>query len=239
MNLDAIFFGAHPDDAELSCGGTIAKMVSSKKKIGIVDLTAGEMGTRGSKDTRLEELKKASKILHISVRENLGIKDGWIENSKANQLKVIKIIRKYKPGIIFMPYQNDRHPDHSNASRLIRESAFYSGLIKIKTALSGKDQQAFRPKKNFYFMQTYTFEPSFIVDISEHFGIKMRAVRCYSSQFYDPDSKEPKTFISDKKFIEYLEARAAFYGFQIGVKYGEPFFCEDNLKLDIGSIFNC
>ena len=239
MNLDAIFFGAHPDDAELSCGGTIAKMVSGRKKIGIVDLTAGEMGTRGSRETRFEELKKAGRILKISVRENLGIKDGWIENNKINQLKVIKIIRKYKPGIIFMPYQNDRHPDHTNANRLVRESAFYSGLLKLKTSLSGKAQQAFRPKKNFYFMQTFTFEPSFIVDITEHFDIKMQAVRCYASQFYNPDSTEPDTFISDKKFMEYLEARAAFYGFRIGVKYGEPFYCEDNLKLDIESIFNC
>lgn len=239
MNLDAIFFAAHPDDAELSCGGTIAKMVSRKKKVGIVDLTAGEMGTRGSRETRFKELNKAAIILNITVRENLRIKDGQIENNKTNQLKVIKIIRKYKPGIIFMPYQNDRHPDHSNANRLVRESAFFSGLNKLKTSFSGKNQAAFRPDKNFYFMQTYTFEPSFIVDISEFFDIKMKAVKCYSSQFYDPESKEPDTFISDKKFIEYLEARATFYGFQIGVKYGEPFYCEDNIKLDIESIFNC
>jgi bacillithiol biosynthesis deacetylase BshB1 len=239
MNLDAIFFGAHPDDAELSCGGTIAKMVSANKKIGIADLTSGELGTRGSKETRFKELEKASKVLNISVRDNLGIKDGSIENSKSNQKKIITLLRKYRPSVIFIPYEKDRHPDHQNANRLIKESAFYSGLNKIKTSFRGKTQNSFRPSKNYYFMQTYTFEPSFIVDITDYFEIKMKAVKCYSSQFYDPKSSEPNTFISDKKFIEYLEARAAFYGFQIGVKYGEPFYCEDNLKLDIDSIFNC
>ncbi len=239
MKLDVIFFAAHPDDAELSCGGTIAKMVKAGKKAGIIDLTSGELGTRGSEEIRSKELAKASNILKLTVRENLMLKDGNIENNERNRLKVISAIRTYKPTIIFLPYEYDRHPDHQHANKLIRESAFYSGLNKLETQFEGVPQQAFRPLRNIYFMQTYTFDPSFIIDITDVFETKMKAVRCYSSQFYNPKSKEPGTFISDKKFIEYLEARATFYGFQIGVKYGEPFFMEEKLKLDIDNIFNC
>lgn len=238
IKLDAIFFAAHPDDAELSCGGTIAAMTASKKKIGIIDLTAGELGTRGSKSTRANEAENAGKILNITVRENLGIKDGLIENNEKNRIKIITIIRKYRPDIIFMPYAKDRHPDHSHASRLITESAFYSGLIKIDTNYAGKKQTAYRPSRNFYFMQTYTFEPGFIIDVTKYFETKMKAVRCYSSQFYNPKSKEPDTFISDKKFLEYLESRASYFGFQIGVKYGEPFYSEEKIKMSIDSLFN-
>jgi bacillithiol biosynthesis deacetylase BshB1 len=239
MELDVVFFAAHPDDAELSCGGTIIKFVNSGKKVGIIDLTGGELGTRGTVEIRKREAKSASNVLKISFRDNLGIKDGNIENSSVNRAKIISAIRKYKPRIIFLPYKSDRHPDHQNANLLIKESAFYSGLPKIRTILNGTGQQPHRPHRNIYFMQTYTFEPSFIVDITNEFDTKMKAVRCYASQFYDPSSKEPKTFISDKKFIEYLEARAAFYGFMAGVKYGEPFFLEDKLKLDVRSIFEC
>ena len=149
-----------------------------------------------------------------------------------NRLKVIKLIRKYRPQIIFLPYPSDRHPDHIHSSILVKESAFYSGLEKLKTRYNGKLQAHHRPVKMIYYMQTYTFEPSFIVDITEQFEKKMKAVKCYYSQFYNKNMKGPATFISDKKFIEYIEARAAFYGFQIGVKYGEPFYIEEELKID-------
>lgn len=232
MNLDAIFFGAHPDDAELSCGGTIIKLVESSKKAGIIDLTHGELGTRGTKKIRAEETKNACKILGVKIRENLGFKDTNIENTFQNRLKIIKFIRKYKPKIIFLPYPSDRHPDHVHTSKLVKESAFYSGLAKLKTRYDGKVQTNHRPVKTIYYMQTYTFEPSFIVDITDQFKKKMKAVKCYYSQFYNKKNKGPSTFISDKKFIEYIEARAVFYGFQIGVKYGEPFYMEEKLKID-------
>jgi bacillithiol biosynthesis deacetylase BshB1 len=237
MKIDVIFFAAHPDDAELSCGGTIAKLINSGKSVGIIDLTEGELSTRGTLKLRKIESKRASSVLKLSLRENLHIKDGNIANNPVNRLKIIRVIRKYQPKVIFMPYSNDRHPDHYNANVLIKESSFYSGLAKIETKLDGEKQNALRPSKNIYFMQTFTFEPSFIVDITEEFDIKMKAVKCYSSQFYDEKSTEPDTFISDKKFIEYLEARAAFYGFQIGVKYGEPFYMEEKIKFDVHNLF--
>jgi N-acetylglucosamine malate deacetylase 1 len=232
IKLDALFFASHPDDVELSCGGTVLKLEKSGKKTGITDLTKGELSTRGNIQLRAEEAKKAGKILGIKIRENLNLHDGDITNTNANRLKVIKIIRKYKPSVVFIPYPSDRHPDHIHTSILVRESAFYSGLAKIKTTLVGKKQKQHRPAKLVYYMQTYTFEPSFIVDITNEFRKKMEAVKCYNSQFYNKQSKEPETFISDKKFLEYLEARAAFYGFQIGVKYGEPFYTEEKLNVN-------
>ena len=238
MNLDVLFFAAHPDDIELSCGGTLAKLVKIGKKVGIIDLTQGELGTRGSKNLRLTEAQKAGRTLGVLLRENLKFKDGNIVNSYANRLKVITAIRKYKPDIIFAPYFNDRHPDHIHASLLVKESAFYSGLMKITSRHSGKLQDHHRPKKIIFYMQTYTFNPSFIIDISKEFELKMKAIKCYSSQFYNPINKDPQTFISDKKFIEYIESRASFYGFQIGVKYGEPYFIEGNIKLSPESLFD-
>lgn len=233
MKLDALFFAAHPDDAELCCGGTIAKLVKSGKKTGIVDLTMGELGTRGSAATRKKEAGKASKVLGLSVRENLKIRDGDIENNPKNRLKVISVIRRYRPEIIFLPHFYDRHPDHGNAHILVKQSAFYSGLSKIHIP----GLAAHKPKRNFYYMQTYTFEPSFIVDISDTFKIKMSAIACYSSQFYNPEMKGPETFISDKKFIDYISARSEFYGFEIGVKYGEPFYTEEKIKIDSSGLF--
>jgi bacillithiol biosynthesis deacetylase BshB1 len=237
MKLDALFFGAHPDDVELSCGGTVAKMINSGNSVGIIDLTQGELGTRGSKDIREKEAIKAAGELGVTIRENLKFNDGNIENTLSNRLKVILVIRKYKPDIIFAPYLHDRHPDHMHASLLVREGAFFSGLTKITSILNGKHQEPFRPKRLCYFMQTYTFEPSFVIDITDEFETKMKAIKCYASQFYDPNSREPETFISDKKFIEYIEVRAKFYGFQIGVQYGEPFYTEEKIKLNPLSLF--
>jgi len=235
--LDVLVFAAHPDDAELSCGGTISRLVKMGKKTGIVDLTLGELGTRGTVSIRQAETKKASGILGISMRINLKLEDGNIQNTLQNRLKVIRVIRSWRPDIIFLPYPNDRHPDHIHASILVKESSFYSGLNKLKSVFNKKVQQSYRPKKLIYFMQTYSFEPSFIIDITNDFDTKMKAVRCYSSQFYNKYSREPETFISDKKFMEFLEARAKVYGFMAGVKYGEPFYTEEKLNLDPLALF--
>lgn len=234
MKLDALFFAAHPDDAELCAGGTIKKLSKAGKKTGIIDLTRGELGTRGSVIERASESENASKILGLSARENLSIQDGNIENTPENRLKVISAIRKYRPEIIFFPHYHDRHPDHYHTHHLIKDAAFYSGLAKIVTP----GLKPHRPKRNFYYMQTYTFEPNIIIDISDTFTHKMKAVACYSTQFYNPDSKGPKTFISDKKFIEYITARLKFYGFQIGAEYGEPFYTEEKIKLDVKKLFD-
>ncbi len=237
MILDVLVFAAHPDDAELAMGGTIARFANEGFSVGIVDLTRGEMGTRGSADTRQKEALEAAKILKTSIRENLLIPDGDIEITNGNIRKVVMLMRKYKPKIVFAPYFSDRHPDHINASKLIKRAMFVSGLEKIKTTESEIAQRAYRPAKLFYYMQTYTFEPSFIVDISNFFETKMKAVWAYSTQFHNPESSEPETFISSPEFIEYVDARAKFYGFQVGKKFGEPFYCEEKIELNLIGMF--
>lgn len=237
MNLDVLIFAAHPDDAELSMGGTIAKLVTNNKKVGIIDMTRGEMGTRGTVETRADESAKASKILGISYRENLDLIDGNVKFSQENLKKVVSAIRKHKPKIVFGPYKNDRHPDHIGAHQLVKEAMFFSGAAKFETISEKNVQENFRPERVFYYMQTYEFEPSFIVDISDTFDLKMKAVRAYSTQFYDPESSEPETFISSPRFIRYVEARATVFGFQIGKDYGEPFYSEEKIELNLASLF--
>lgn len=238
MNLDALVFAAHPDDAELAMGGTIAKFNKENLKIGIIDLTRGELGTRGTAETRQKEAFEAAIILKSSVRENLDLPDGNIANTKENLIKIIMIIRKYKPKIIFAPYFNDRHPDHIDASKLVKRAMFSTGLQKIKTFDKEVPQAAYRPAKLIYYMQTYTFKPSFIVDISDTFQLKMDAVKSYSTQFHNPKSIEPETFISKPGFLNYIESRAVFYGFQIGKNYGEAFFCEEEIEMNIKNLFD-
>ncbi|HUX93997.1 MAG TPA: bacillithiol biosynthesis deacetylase BshB1 [Ignavibacteriaceae bacterium] len=236
MNLDALVFAAHPDDAELSMGGTIHKLTSHNLKVGIIDFTKGELGTRGSAETRQKEAFQAAIILKVAVRENLDIPDGFIQRNKENLMKVIMMIRRYKPKIIFAPYFNDRHPDHIDASILVKEGMFSTGLGKVKTFEKEMIQEAYRPTRLYYYMQTYTFEPSFIVDITDSFSQKMKAIKCYETQFHNPRSVEPETFISRPEFIDYVQSRSQFYGFQIGKHYGEPFYCEEKIELDI---LNC
>lgn len=239
MNLDVLIFAAHPDDAELSMGGTIAKLINSGLKVGIVDLTRGELGTRGSAETRLKEAQKASEILNISHRENLSFKDGFINVQEKYLIKIVSRIRKYQPIIVFAPYFNDRHPDHIGCGLLIKEAMFFSGLPKIVTEDNEKIQSPYRPKKLFYYMQTYEFKPTFIIDISDTFEIKMEAIKAYETQFHKPNSVEPETFISQPNFLKYIEARAKVFGFKIGKDYGEPFFCEEEIEFDlIGFIKN-
>lgn len=235
MNLDVLIFAAHPDDAELSMGGTIAKLTKAKMKVGIIDMTKGELGTRGTIETRKEEAKKASEILGLAFRENLEFADGKVKFNQDFLLKIINKIRKHRPSIIFAPYKNDRHPDHIGASQLVKEAMFFTGLPKIETFEGDDIQELFRPSKLFYYMQTYDFEPSFIVDISDTFAIKMESVKAYGTQFHNPDINldAPETFISKPGFVKYLEARAQTYGFKIGKEFGEPFYSEENIELDI------
>jgi bacillithiol biosynthesis deacetylase BshB1 len=236
MTLDVLVFAAHPDDAELAMGGTIARFANDGFSVGIVDLTRGEMGTRGNADTRQKEALEASKILKTSIRENLLFSDGDIEISNGNIKKVVMLMRKYKPKIIFAPYFRDRHPDHISTSKLIKRAMFVSGLEKIQTSESEITQDAYRPVKLFYYMQTYTFRPSFIVDISNFFETKMKSVWAYSTQFHNPESNESETFISSPEFIDYVDARAKYYGFQIGKKFGEPFYCEEKIELNLNGM---
>jgi len=234
--LDALFIGAHPDDIEITSAGTLIKLVRAGKKTGIIDLTRGELSTRGDLIARKKETDSASKILGISFRKNLDLPDGNIENNRSNRLKLIQILRKYEPEIVFAPYPSDRHPDHINAGNLIREACFFSGLHKIKT----KDQKPHRPKRIFYFRHSFDIPISFIMDISDTFNLKMKSILAYKTQFYR-DAKitnEPETFISNKLFIKDIETRARFYGFKIGVEFGEPFYCENYLNVSVKEIFN-
>jgi bacillithiol biosynthesis deacetylase BshB1 len=224
IELDVLAIGAHPDDIELSCGGTIAMCVKQGYKVGILDLTRGELGTRGTPKTRAEEAANAASILGVIMRENLGLPDGNIEVNEKNRLKLISVYRKYRPKILLMPHWLERHPDHEHANTLAREAWFYSGLRKKETKINGKIQEPWRPERYFHFMQTYEFTPSFIVDISSTYDTRLKAMMTYKSQFYNPASKEPATFLSNEAFLKMLETRAKYFGSQISAKYGEPFF---------------
>ena len=236
MDLDLLAIGAHPDDIELTCGGTLAKCVKLGYSVGAVDLTEGEMGTRGTREIRLKEAEKAAKILGVKVRINLGLADGRFENSEENRSKLIQVIRKYRPKILLIPHSDERHPDHVRAHHLCREAWFYSGLRKMETFDDGKPQQSFRPNSYIHFMQWQLFEPSFIVDISDVYDIRMKAILAHKSQFYDPNSKEPQTVLSQKSFLDLLETRAKEFGFRIGARYGEPFYCSE--AIGINDIFS-
>jgi bacillithiol biosynthesis deacetylase BshB1 len=231
MKLDVLAIGAHPDDVELSCGGTICKLVKQGRNVGLADLTGGELGTRGTPEVRAKEAADASKILGVAVRENLGLLDGDIDVSKGNILKLISLLRKYKPDVLLIPHSFDRHPDHEHAHTLCREALFYSGLEKITTTLDGKPQDPFRPRAYYHFMQWFEFVPSFIVDISDEFEQRMKAVRAFKSQLHDPSSKEPETALSDPEFIKFLHTRYEYYGDRIGKKHGEPFYSPGSVAI--------
>lgn len=224
MKLDVLAIGAHPDDVELSCGGTVLKLVKQGRKVGILDLTRGELGTRGTEKIREAEAAEATKILRVHVRENIGLQDGNIEVTPATRDRVIRVIRKYKPETLLFPHWLERHPDHEHAHRLCREAWFYSGLEKIETKVDGRTQEPFRPRSYYHYMQTYEFVPSFIVDISEEYDERMKAVLAFKSQVYDPASQERETFLSTPSFLEFLRARFEYFGDRIGTRYGEPFF---------------
>ncbi len=230
MRLDALAFGAHADDVELACGGTIIKLSAMGYKTGVVTLTRGEMGSRGNAEIRAREFKKSAEIMGLTAHEMLDIPDGRIEATWENKLKVIKEIRARRPKIVFAPYWIERHPDHEHASRLVRESAYLAGLKKVETG-----QDVFRPYKVIFYQGRFEFQPSFVVDISDVHGQKMKAIRAYKSQFHNRDrapSAPEETSISQPEFLDSIEARDKRYGVAIGVKYGEPFLIREALQVD-------
>ena len=226
MKLDILAFGAHPDDVELGCGATIAKEVSLGKKVGIVDLTRGELGSRGSANLRDEEAAIAAKILGISVRENLRFADGFFVNDKTHQLQIIKMIRKYQPEIVLCNAVDDRHIDHPKASNLVSDACFLSGLIKIETELEGQQQEKWRPSQVYHYLQWKSSTPDFVVNVSDFMEVKIKAVLAYGSQFYNPRSKEPETPISSENFTDSVQYRAKDLGRLIGVEFAEGFTAE-------------
>lgn len=237
MKLDILVLAAHPDDAELGCGGTIAKHISLGNKVGIVDLTRGELGTRGTPQTREKEAGDSAKILGVAVRENLELPDGFFQNDPESQRIVIRAIRKYQPRIILANAVYDRHIDHGKAASLAYDASFLSGLVKIETQDElGKDQSAWRPEAVYHYVQSQFITPDFVVDISGQWDIKMKAIKAFTSQFFNPDSSEPETYISKPGFLRMLEARAVEYGHAIGAAYGEGFTTRRFIGVD--SLFN-
>lgn len=226
MKLDILVFGAHPDDAELGCGATIAKEVSLGKKVGIVDLTRGELGTRGSVELRYEEAAKSAEILGVSVRENLEFEDGFFTNDRKHQLAVIKMIRKYQPEIVLCNAIDDRHIDHPKGSKLVSDACFLSGLLKIETAIEGEQQEKWRPKQVYHYIQWKNIEPDFVVNVTGFIDVKLKSVLAYSSQFYDPKSNEPETPITSKNFTDSVVYRARDLGRLINVDCAEGFTSE-------------
>lgn len=226
MKLDILAFGAHPDDVELGCGATIAKEISLGKKIGIVDLTRGELGTRGTAEIRDKEAAAAAKILGISVRENLNFRDGFFVNDEKHQLEIIKMIRKYKPEIVLCNAIDDRHIDHGKGSKLVSDACFLSGLRRIETVLDGEIQEAWRPKVVYHYIQWKNIEPDFVVDVTGFVDKKVEAIMAYSSQFYEANSNEPITPIATKNFLDSLHYRSQDLGRLIGTDFGEGFTVE-------------
>lgn len=226
MKLDILAFGAHPDDVELSASGTVLKHVAAGKKVGIIDLTQGELGTRGTIETRKEEAQTSSEILGISVRHNLKMADGFFQNSEENKRLIIEQIRKYKPDIVLANAVSDRHPDHGRASKLVSEAAFLSGLVKVNTSVDGVLQEAHRPQAVYHYIQDYFMEPDIVVDVTEFYEEKMKSIMAFKTQFYDPNSDEPETPISGKEFLDFIESRMRQFGRPIGAKYAEGFTVE-------------
>ncbi|MFQ5675709.1 MAG: bacillithiol biosynthesis deacetylase BshB1 [bacterium] len=230
MQLDVLAFGAHPDDIELTCAGTVIKLGAMGYKTGVIALTQGELGTRGSPEIRAQEFEDAGRIMALSVHKMLDIPDGNISLNQENKLKVIREIREYQPRIVLAPYWQVRHPDHGHTSDLVREAAFFSGLKKIDTG-----QPAHRPFKVLYYPGRFEFEPSFIVDVSDYHDQKVQAIQAYQSQFHNPDKNkygDEETNISTPEFLDAIITRSKQYGSYIGVKYGEPFLVREPMRLD-------
>jgi len=228
MKLDILAIGAHPDDVELGCGATLAKEISKGKKVGILDLTRGELGTRGTAETRDIESEDAAKILGVALRANMDFADGFFVNDKKHQMELIKMIRKYRPEIVICNAVEDRHIDHAKGSKLVSDSCFLSGLLKIDTKHEDSDewQDPWRPKQVYHYMQWKNLEPDIVVDVSDFIDQKMKAVLAYKTQFYDPKSDAPETPISSKNFTDSIIYRARDLGRLVGVEYGEGFTVE-------------
>ncbi|MBO6607514.1 bacillithiol biosynthesis deacetylase BshB1 [Psychroserpens sp.] len=232
MKLDILAFGAHPDDVELGCGATIAKEVANGKKVGIIDLTRGELGTRGTAETRDAEAAAAAGILGVQVRRNLGFADGFFVNDKEHQLEIIKVLRTYRPDVVLCNAIEDRHIDHGKGSRLVSDACFLSGLLKVETQLDGENQKQWRPKQVYHYIQWKNLDPDIAVDVTGFMDTKMKAVLAYQTQFYDPKSKEPETPISSKNFTDSVKYRARDLGRIIGTEYAEGFNVERHAAVD-------
>jgi bacillithiol biosynthesis deacetylase BshB1 len=226
MKLDILAFGVHPDDVELGCAGTIMAAIDQGKKVGIVDLTRGELGTRGTPTTRTQEAAAAAKIMGVDVRENLDMADGFFTNDETHQRKIIALIRKYQPDIILANAPEDRHPDHGRSAKLVSDAAFLSGLRKVVTIHEGITQNAWRPAYTFHYIQDRFIQPSFVIDITAYMERKMEAVLAYGTQFTNADTSEPQTYISSPQFLETVKARALMLGKRIGVGYAEGYITE-------------
>lgn len=228
QEIDIVAFGAHPDDIELGCGGSLISFVKKGYTVAMVDLTEGEMGTRGSVPERRKEAQAAADIIGARVRHNLAIADAGITNTPVHRRQIIEIIRCYRPQIILAPYPNDRHPDHVNASHLISDAAFYAGVARVDADIEG----AYRPQRVVYYMMTYEFEPSFMVDISKVFEQKMKAIQAHESQFYNPAYSGKETFIASKEYLQAIRYRAGHFGWKAGCQYAEPFWVREPIALD-------
>lgn len=230
--LDILAFAAHPDDVELACSGTIMKHIAAGKRVGIVDLTQGELGSRGTIESRYAEAEKASNVLGIDVRVNLKMADGFFEINEKNKRLIIEQIRRFRPKIVLANAISDRHPDHGRASQLVSEACFLSGLRRVETKWKDEVQEYFRPDAVYHYIQDYYHKPDFVVDITEFYDRKIEAIQCFQTQFYDPNSTEPQTPISGKDFFHFIEARMIEFGRPIGAKYGEGFTVERLIGVD-------
>ena len=226
MKMDILAFGAHPDDVELGCAGTLISAVKEGKKVAVVDLTQGELGTRGTIATRKKEAEDAATIMGIHARENLAMADGFFQHNEDNIKKVITVIRKYRPSIVLCTALEDRHPDHGRSSKLISDAAFLAGLRRVETSVDGVEQEAWRPAYVFHYIQDRYLKPDFVYDISEHIEQKIKAVLCYSTQFNATDDSEPQTYISTPEFMEVVKSRALMLGKRIGVQYAEGYLTQ-------------
>jgi bacillithiol biosynthesis deacetylase BshB1 len=236
MKLDILAIGVHPDDVDLCCSGTLLKHIAQGKKCGILDLTCGELGTRGSGELRLIEAANAAKILGVSIRDNLKMADGFFKNDSAHQLEIIKKIREYQPEIVLCNAITDRHPDHGRSSSLVSEACFYSGLLRIETELNASKQQHWRPKAVYHYIQDRHLKPDFIVDITGFWEKKVEAIQAFGSQFYNPASKEPESPISTKSFLDYIESKMRVFGRDAGFEYAEGFTVERTIG--VSSLFD-
>lgn len=232
--LDVLVIAAHPDDAELGCGGTLAKHVSLGRRVGVVDLTRGELGTRGTPEIRDAEAAAAAGILGLFVRENLNLPDGFFQNSREYQLPIVAAVRRHQPTIVITNAPSDRHPDHGRAAQLVFDACFLAGLEKV--VVPGNNARAWRPKAIYHFIQSNYLQPDFVVDISGFWDIKMAAIKAFKTQFYDPQSAEPTTFISTPAFLKLLESRAIEFGHSIGAAHGEGFI--KHQQLGVQSLFD-
>ena len=231
MKLDVLAFGVHPDDVELSCSGTLLVEKNNGKKTGIVDLTEGELGTRGSAEIRYREASDAAMILGVDIRENLQLADGFFKNDEEHQRKVIRVIRKYKPEVVICNAPEDRHPDHGRSAELVSSAAFLSGLAKVETTDNGSAQEAWRPKYVLHYIQDRYLKPDFVVDITAVFEKKLEAIKAYKTQFHNPELDEPETYISTPDFLESVINRYKMFGKMIGVKYAEGFISDKTIGI--------